>query len=45
VVSPKDTVDFAPDGERVARFFSVDDPDGCAVEVIQRAGHFVPPGG
>ena len=41
---PKDIVDFAPDGERVARFFFVDDPDGYAVEVIQRGGHFVPPG-
>ena len=39
--SPKDIVDFAPDGERVARFFFVDDPDGYAIEVLERGGHFV----
>ena len=39
--APKKIVDFAPDGERVARFFFVDDPDGYAIEVLERGGHFV----
>ena len=39
-LSPRDVVDFAPDGTRVARFFFVDDPDGYPIEVIQRGGHF-----
>ena len=38
--APKKIVDFAPDGERVARFFFVDDPDGYAIEVLERGGHF-----
>jgi len=40
-LAPRDIVDFAPDGERVARFFFVADPDGYQIEVLQRHGHFV----
>ena len=40
-LAPKKIVDFAPDGERVARFFFVDDPDGYAIEVLEKGGHFV----
>jgi len=39
-LAPRDIVDFAPDGERVARFFFVADPDGYQIEVLQRHGHF-----
>ncbi len=37
---PREIVDFAPDGERVARFFFVADPDGYQIEVIERGGRF-----
>ena len=33
-------IDFAPDGEVVARFFFVTDPDGYKIEVLQRAGRY-----
>lgn len=39
-LTPKDIVDFAPDGERVARFFFIADPDGYQIEVLQKHGHF-----
>lgn len=35
-----DIVDFAPDGERVAKFFFCKDPDGYEIEVLQRHGHY-----
>lgn len=35
-----DLVDFAPDGELVARFFFATDPDGYKIEVIQKGGRF-----
>ena len=38
--APKDIVDFAPDGELVARFFFCNDPDGYSIEVLQRHGHY-----
>lgn len=38
--SPKDIVDFQPDGKRVARFFFVADPDGYQIEVIEKGGRF-----
>ena len=37
---PREIVDFAPDGERVAKFFFVADPDGYQIEVIERGGRF-----
>lgn len=39
-LSPRDIVDFKPDGERVARFFFIADPDGYQIEVIQKGGRF-----
>ena len=37
---PRDIVDFRPDGNRVARFFFVADPDGYQIEVIEKGGRF-----
>ena len=37
---PLDIVDFRPDGNRVARFFFVADPDGYQIEVIEKGGRF-----
>lgn len=37
---PRDIKDFAPDGETVARFFFVADPDGYEIEVLARKGRF-----
>ncbi|MBK1635234.1 VOC family protein [Rhodovulum adriaticum] len=39
-LAPRKIVDFAPAGERVARFFFVADPDGYQIEVIERGGRF-----
>ena len=39
-VEPGTIVDFAPDGERVAKFFFCKDPDGYEIEVLQRHGHY-----
>jgi lactoylglutathione lyase len=39
-LAPRKLVDFAPAGERVARFFFVADPDGYQIEVIERGGRF-----
>ena len=39
-LNPRKLVDFAPDGELVARFFFVADPDGYEIEVLQRGGRF-----
>lgn len=39
--APRKIVDFAPDGESVARFFFVEDPDGYQIEVLQRKGRFI----
>jgi len=36
-----DLVDFAPDGDLVARFFFATDPDGYKIEVIQKGGRFI----
>lgn len=38
--APRKLVDFAPGGERIARFFFVQDPDGYEIEVLQRGGRF-----
>lgn len=39
-LAPKDIVDFAPDGNLIARFFFCNDPDGYSIEVLQRHGHY-----
>lgn len=39
-LNPRKLVDFAPDGERIARFFFVADPDGYEIEVLERGGRF-----
>jgi len=37
---PRKLVDFAPDGELIARFFFIKDPDGYEIEVLKRGGRF-----
>ena len=37
---PKKIVDFSKDGELVASFFFVNDPDGYKIEVLQKTGHY-----
>ncbi|MEM7179036.1 MAG: VOC family protein [Pseudomonadota bacterium] len=39
-LNPRKLVEFAPDGELVARFFFVADPDGYEIEVLERGGRF-----
>jgi len=39
-LKPRKVVEFAPDGEVIAKFFFVQDPDGYEIEVLQRAGHY-----
>ena len=39
-LNPRKLVDFAPDGQVVARFFFIQDPDGYEIEVLQRHGRF-----
>ena len=39
-LEPKDIVDFSKDGQLVASFFFVSDPDGYKIEVLQKAGHY-----
>jgi lactoylglutathione lyase len=39
-LAPRNLVEFAPAGKRVARFFFVADPDGYQIEVIERGGRF-----
>jgi lactoylglutathione lyase len=38
--SPRKLVDFQNDGQKLARFFFVKDPDGYEIEVMQRFGRF-----
>ncbi|MFM2318796.1 MAG: hypothetical protein RLZZ215_1417 [Pseudomonadota bacterium] len=33
-------IDFAPDGQSVAKFFFCKDPDGYEIEVLQKQGHY-----
>ena len=40
-LSPRKLVDFAPDGEVIARFFFIADPDGYQIEVLKRAGRYL----
>ncbi len=39
-LNPRRLVEFAPAGERIARFFFVADPDGYQIEVLERGGRF-----
>ncbi len=39
-LNPRKVVEFAPDGDLVAKFFFVQDPDGYEIEVLQKAGHY-----
>ena len=39
-LAPRKLVEFAPDGEVIAKFFFVTDPDGYEIEVLQRGGHY-----
>lgn len=39
-LAPRKLVEFAPAGERIARFFFVADPDGYQIEVLERGGRF-----
>ncbi|MFT5173767.1 MAG: lactoylglutathione lyase [Gammaproteobacteria bacterium] len=39
-LAPRKLVEFAPDGELIARFFFITDPDGYEIEVLQRHGHY-----
>ena len=40
-LEPRDIVDFANEGELIARFFFISDPDGYQIEVLQRAGRYL----
>ena len=39
-LEPRKIVEFAPGGEKIARFFFVADPDGYQIEVLAREGRF-----
>jgi len=39
-LAPRKLVEFAPDGEVIAKFFFVADPDGYEIEVLQRGGRY-----
>lgn len=38
--NPKKIVEFKRDGELIARFFFIEDPDGYKIEVLERGGRF-----
>jgi len=38
--APEDIKEFAPDGNLLARFFFVEDPDGYRIEMLERHGHY-----
>ena len=38
--SPRKLVDFQHGGQKLARFFFVEDPDGFQIEVIQKQGRY-----
>lgn len=40
-LAPRKLVDFAPEGEVIARFFFIADPDGYQIEVLKRAGRYL----
>ena len=39
-LNPRKLVEFAPAGEKIARFFFVADPDGYQIEVLERGGRY-----
>ena len=39
-LNPKKIVEFAPNGEIIARFFFIKDPDGYEIEFLERGGRF-----
>jgi lactoylglutathione lyase len=39
-LSPRNIVEFNPNGGLFARFFFVEDPDGYKIEVLQRRGRY-----
>ena len=39
-LAPRKLVEFAPAGQKIARFFFVADPDGYLIEVLERGGRF-----
>ena len=39
--NPNDVKEFNRDGELMARFFFVQDPDGCKIEVLEKHGRYV----
>lgn len=39
-LAPRKLVEFRPNGDLVARFFFVADPDGYQIEVLERSGRF-----
>ena len=39
-LNPRKIVEFKPDGNLIARFFFVEDPDGYKIEVLQKLGHY-----
>lgn len=40
-LAPRKMVEFAPDGQVIARFFFIADPDGYQIEVLQRGGRYL----
>lgn len=38
--APRDVKEFKPDGNLLARFFFVEDPDGYQIEMLQRHGRY-----
>jgi lactoylglutathione lyase len=38
--NPQDIKQFDQDGQKLARFFFIADPDGYKIEVLERFGHF-----
>ncbi|NKC14571.1 MAG: lactoylglutathione lyase [Gammaproteobacteria bacterium] len=39
-LAPNSIVEFKPEGDLLARFFFVHDPDGYKIEVLERHGHY-----
>jgi len=40
-LEPRKIVEFAPDGDVIAKFFFITDPDGYEIEVLQRGGRYL----
>ena len=38
--APRKLVEFKENGELIAKFFFVQDPDGYQIEVLQKHGHY-----